>query len=465
MRALLFSFVVLFLCNCAAVEPFEAGDGVDEEGEGPSTSASGVDDKADTTERRVRAGDLSLWIDRVAAIGVEDEEPVVVVRGRVSRPLVSARAWVPDDSFGTTTVVGPRSFEIALRGGHEVNTVLSGLSLFVSLEVGSGTHRSYDARIDLEPALHSFRGHPDVRVDSVMKAVYVGGGDSLRYRAFADVDAADLTVGDAGSPSFTSLAINRAAIDFTYADLAGVYVGGRPIIFQDDDGHQKRARLGVRIAEIGLTLEDPRSVWPGVCEPGVWTCAAESAGGPTLADCGSYRQVQRCVGTDVCEVFADAPLSLTELDLSFAFRRGLDEFADHCDDASGQWCSFSGLTTFMTPECMSEPPALREIVAAVAARNLPFGGVDLAGARFEDGVVLDRAAVMATPFFSTSYSSGGDAFFRGVDAHMAGGPLEGWQLSSPIACHNCTQLEDVLVLWYPEAFRVVVIEGGHGYDS
>jgi hypothetical protein len=48
---------------------------------------------------------------------------------------------------------------------------------------------------------------------------------------------------------------------------------------------------------------------------------------------------------------------------------------------------------------------------------------------------------------------------------MEGGPVEGWWLSEEVPCHNCIDFEDVIVLWYPEAQRVVYLRAGHGFDS
>jgi hypothetical protein len=38
-------------------------------------------------------------------------------------------------------------------------------------------------------------------------------------------------------------------------------------------------------------------------------------------------------------------------------------------------------------------------------------------------------------------------------------------LYEPLSCHNCTEVRDRTVVFYPNAGKVVVLEGTHGYDS
>src|SRR5687768_8509167 len=128
--------VVLLACASCAV-PADPGDA-------PPTVLVDTGGKADAPELRVRAADMTLWVDAAVRIGPRDGEVVVELLGRTSRNLTGAFAWVPDDRFGEAALIGPRSFAVRLRAGHELDSILSGLPLFVGLDVAGGAHPRYD---------------------------------------------------------------------------------------------------------------------------------------------------------------------------------------------------------------------------------------------------------------------------------------------------------------------------------
>ena len=434
---------------------------VDEDGEpaGPPTAETPAAGKADGGELRVRAAEMTLWVDVVAEVTRDGDLAVITLLGRTSRTLTSAQAWVPDDPFGETSLIGPRSFQIRLRGGHEINSVLSGMPLFVALEVASGPHDRYDARIEVGPVLRDFRGYPEIWLDAALRPVHVGGADPLRYRAAVNLGLEDLTVQGGGAPDLVPLGVTRTGIDFAYRDIDQVLLAGQPIGFQNDEGDVKTARLGAATRSIGLTIEDPREVWAESCDQAVATCAAEAVYGAELAACGSYRELTRCALGDLCELMGVTSLSLGEVELQWGYRRGLDAFVDGCP-SGGTWCRFDGVATWMAPECLDAPADLAAVVEAVGALDPALGT-----GRFPDGQVLDRDGLAATPIFSATYSPGGPQLFSEIDAVMDGGPVEGWWLSEEVPCHNCTDFQDTIVLWYPEALRVVYLRAGHGFDS
>jgi hypothetical protein len=447
--------LALLLLAVACAGPLEE----DSEPAGPPTAQVPADAKADSGELRVRAGEMTLWVDLSAPVSRDGDTPAVTIRGRTSRTLTFAQAWVPDDAFGETTLVGPRSFEVRLRGGHEINSILSGLPLFVALEVASGPHARYDARIDLAPRFRDFQGYPEIWVDSAVDPVQVGGADSLRYRGAVNLGLEDVTMIDAGSPSLAPLGVTRTAVDFSWADLEEIFLRDQPVIFQNDEGDQKSARLAAATRSIGLTIEDPRLVWPNTCEAQVESCVADAVFGPELAACGSYRDVSHCAVEGLCQLMGSAPLSLGAIQLQWGYMRGLDAFVDGC--ATGYtWCSFRGIDTWMAPECLETPAELAAIVEAIGALDQ-----DLGTGRFPDGAVLGRDALASLPVFSTTYSDGGPELLAEIDGLMDSGEVEAWWLSEEVPCHNCTDFQDTLILWYPAALRVVYLRTGHGYDS
>src|SRR5688572_988092 len=99
MRAYLFLFPALAACALGAEDN-------DSEAIGPATAETANDGKTDG-ELRVRAGMLTLWVDREIELSIdpEDHELVAVIHGRVSRNLTGVLSWVPDDGFGEATIV------------------------------------------------------------------------------------------------------------------------------------------------------------------------------------------------------------------------------------------------------------------------------------------------------------------------------------------------------------------------
>lgn len=431
----------------------------EDEGEFGPASAESVDDgKADgANELRVRASGMTMWIDKAIDVRDDGGELVATIKGRTSRTITGAFPWVPDDAFGTGRVVGPRSFEIELRGGHEINTIASGMPLLVSLEIATGTVAQFDARLQLGASLGAFTGSSAMWIGTNLRPVYLGPelGEG-HFRATVS-SSQPISVQDAGSPLVSPTGTNQWSVDWRYGDVEEALRTGRKVTFQNAAGAQKRASMLLRTRAIGLTSESPESVWPTpTCELATYNCMRETQG-VDLAACGDYYELQRCIQPDLCELTGNAaPLEIYPLDLSYAFASGAEAFVEGCDEG-GAWCTLAGITSFMHLDCLAETPTMAQIVDDVLAM-IPESP------RFVDGIVLDRAGVMATPMFGPSFSVGADEMFAAIDTFMASGPLVGWHASAEIPCHNCTEFVDTVVLWYPEAARIVVVRGTHGYD-
>jgi hypothetical protein len=413
---------------------------------------------ATTGELRVRVGELTLWVDRKVPVDLgPDGQLRATIHARTSRNLTQAFGWVPDDGFGTSTIVGPKSFTIELRRGHEANTMLSGLPLFVSIDVATGTPTHYDARLDLQLGLTSFSGSGALWIDAAVFPEYAGPGeDPLRYRASVETTSATLAVQNAGVPTITA-ATGGFTVDWTYDDIQASLLGKKRAKFVTAGGGFKSAVFEIKTVGLDMTTGDATAVWPSVCEPDVYACMQSA---DDLTTCGHFRDVHRCVYADPCEVNGSSPLELEELDLDFVWASQLDTYLAGCV-TGGDWCSVQTLQAYMFAECLAEPATLADIVGQLLDGDQDWGGGDV----FARGTVLDRSGLAGTPLFSGSYSPGGPALFEAIDAHMANGPLEAWKLTEEVPCHNCTDFRDVYVLYYPEAFRVILVEAGHGYDS
>jgi hypothetical protein len=122
----------------------------------------------------------------------------------------------------------------------------------------------------------------------------------------------------------------------------------------------------------------------------------------------------------------------------------------------------ASIEAFTLPTCATPTPDLEDVHGVLAAAT---DTQDFAAGPFAGGVVLDRAALGATPEFGATFSPGGPALFQAIDAHMGGGEVRAWTVSESIPCPNCTDFRTKLFLWYPGAARAVVIEAGHGFDS
>lgn len=429
---------------------------------GPATDSIAADAKADSSELRIRAGSMTVWIDRAIDVRVTGGELVATITGRASRTLTGAFSFVPDDAFGTARLTGARSFAIDLHGGAELNSILSGLPLFVDLDAATGTEPDYALRLDLQPSFRKFTGSAALRVDTLVRPIFIGkdAPDPLRYHAtIATTGTAPMTVTGVATPGIYPVT-GGVAVDMTYPALDAALRAGGKLTFKQGAA-TKSAVLGASVTAIAMTTGDAYDTWPSpTCQLDVYNCQFEFQG-VDLATCGDYREVSRCAYADVCEVTDAAPLALAPIDLAFVWADAATAYRNGCN-GGGQWCELGEVAAFMLPECLAEVPTLAQVVAIAAAQT---DDQDFTVGAFGDGTVLDRAGVQGTSFFTPSYSAGGPALFQAIDGHLGGGEVQGWLYKEEVPCPNCTTFRDKLFLWYPAAFRAVVLEGGHGYDS
>ncbi|MFP2904197.1 hypothetical protein ACLESD_03800 [Pyxidicoccus sp. 3LFB2] len=246
-------------------------------------------------------GDNELSFETLGTFEVRNGVRSLIIRATANRYLSHVYSFVPDDIFGTASVISERRFEIALAEGHELNTVLSGLPLFVSVNTFTGTPRSYTARIVIAPRFFDFRGSSGIWIQEEVNPVYVvQSTTNLLYRGRAGVNSDWLTVtAPDGIPSVYGRPNYR--LDWGYP---GIYQAidphTVPLTFSAgyDNGveMQKTARLVARVTEFAVTDGDAYDVWPTPpCDPAVYTCYHSAPTGTRdFSHCGTYRQVQRC---------------------------------------------------------------------------------------------------------------------------------------------------------------------------
>ena len=248
-------------------------------------------------------GDNELSFETLGTFEEREGTRALIIRATANRYLSGVMSFVPDDAFGEANIISERRFELVLREGHELNTVLSGLPLFVRVDTFTGTPRSYTARIVIAPRFFDFRGDSGIWIDEAVKPIYVVQGNSnLLYRGRASVsgyvDWLSVTAPD-GIPQVYGRPNYR--LDWSYPALyQAIDPHTVPLTFSAgaDNGvdMQKTARLVARVTEFAVTDGDAYDVWPSPdCDPAVYSCYhSQPAGTTDFGHCGTYRQVQRC---------------------------------------------------------------------------------------------------------------------------------------------------------------------------
>ena len=417
-------------------------------------------DAATATRIYASEGTLDLSFETLGTFEERDGVRALILRATANRYLKSVFSFVPDDAFGQANIISERRLEVVIHEGHELNTVLSGLPLFVSVETFTGSPTQYTARVEVSTRFYDFLGSSSIWIDSAVQPFYaINGTDNIVYRGSADALGGGLTVTALdGAPAAFAVDADTYRLDWSYADLhAAIDPHTERLTFtstgSDGTTATKSSRLVARVIGLALTSADPYQVWPTpACEPAVFACyESQPAGTTDFAACGSYRQVQRCVSADACDVLLE-PLSLTSIDASSleparaAWNQGSSGY---------NWRNLQPIAAFDTPECPAEPVTIVNVMDEIAA-------TDQNQAPVEYGTFTDRNGLSASTFFG---SSGGSNLLAAIDAFAGGGDIEAWLYSEQVPCHNCTDFVTRAVLVYPQSGVVLVLDGNYGYDS
>jgi hypothetical protein len=263
--------------------------------DGPALAVA-EEGKEDSTDLRVRAGQMTVWMNRKVDVVFTGNQVTAVIRGRASRNLTNAFSFIPDDGYGSASLLSSRTFSITLRDASEINSLMSGLPIFVDLDVATGSHDDYALKLEIRPTLTAFRGSSALQITSALQPVHVGreAADPLRYQTKVRTAAAPVAVSGLGvSDVYPSL--GGSTVDFTYGQLQSVWRTNAPIRFTDGAQASKSASLELRVSGVAMTTGDAYDTWPTPeCNNDVYNCALENRGVDT-ATCGSYREVQTCL--------------------------------------------------------------------------------------------------------------------------------------------------------------------------
>ncbi len=453
----------------AALAGCVTDDGVDDDGlpDGPA-SADSVEGKADTAvaERQVRAGGLTLTVTSLATLTELDGQPAVIIKASTSRNLDSVFSFVPDDAYGEARLTGARTFEVVLRGGHEINTILSGLPLFVQIHTTTGTIRDYQARLDLGARFARFTGSSRIFVDAPIHPVaVVDAKNPLRYRAriTTSANATSLvgTTPDGDPPTIAQLGPREFYASFDYERFAAAFTPGSvPVTFTarfaDGSTATKRAGIDLRVVRVGLSTEDAYDVWPAPsCTDPMLACLVGLADDAVdWGACGDYRETHVCAYQHLCDIAPPAQFGLDAADGS-GVASAIDRFNEACP-SGGSWCHLDAITAYVVPQCLAEPATIAQVVesALLFAQDGPTVGT-----------FLDDAGLGQTVLLGTSYSSAGPAVSGLLDGWQGGTVAVGWDAREEVSCHNCTSFRVRTIVFYPSTGWVFVLDGAYGYDS
>ena len=343
----------------------------------------GEDGKADETgELRVRAGDTTVWADRLLAVRGGGDDARWVLSGRTSRNLVGGEAFTSGGprpgAGGTFALAGPRRFEVDYPAGDP--GVLAGASQLVRLDMVPSSTRpdSLTARIVVQPRLVAFSGS-GAYLTAALRPVHVGGRIVFRVsgRASAAVESLSASVGSlaVGPGELRIVDDRRFTIDLLADHVTELAAGASELVLDlqlSTGARQKRARLGLSIARLGLTTGDPAEVWPPpVCEDAVSQCLQSlPAGASDTAACGDALEVMACAGTGGTVVFDDVAFAAAAARGEDAVAAGIAADADALVGADRA----AGFTFAVTQE-------------------IEHGLEGLFGRQFPDQAALDEAAL------------------------------------------------------------------------
>lgn len=443
------AFAWLLAAGCDAADERAAAPPIAEEA-APASATSALS----AAEVRVRADGLTLWLDELAAPTLRSGTLQVTLRGRTSANLSAVSSYVPDDAFGRAVLTGPRSFEITLRDGHEINTIASGLPLFLSLSLHSG--KTYGAKLGLFARIVPTSG--PVTVEPLLRPVYFRDTlSNLRYRGLAQ-SSSPLVIRALGGvdPTISSAGSGRYQFDWDFAGLSQLVDSGSDRVFFNTASSSQSGAMALVVRDVGLVLGDAAATWPTPpCSRAVYDCiSALPASTRDHGSCGSYREVARCIAADVCDVVPRPPIALSLIardasPLDAAVR------AAHaaCPRTGGSWCSVGPAWAFAHSRCVTPTPTVQQINEEALRETDRSGAFD---PRY--GVSLSRAALLMTQTFKSGLLSA-------IDGFAGDTMVQATQFESEEPCHNCHQFALKFVLYYPRTQVVVVVDGSYGYDS
>ncbi|MCU0693606.1 MAG: hypothetical protein MUF54_19625, partial [Polyangiaceae bacterium] len=354
---------------------------------------------------------LTLKLSNRASWQQRNGKRVVVLKGRANQDVVEIVGWVPDDAFGQVTMLSTRDFEIVLDGGHELNTLLRGLPLYLRISPASSPTSFLHAMFRMAPVFGSFQGTSRLWIASEVRPVYALGDpdDPLRYRGSAsstvDLDSLTVSADDGGDPAAHRVDARHYFFDWQYEPLALASDPPRDPVYFSAETHagptlSKQARLYLQVTDLQVSAEDPWKVWPPLsCKASTYECIQQTpADAADLSACGDFREVAVCMNAEDCSGYGTVPLALAPLDIENEVGAALQSYNSECD-RGGTWCAASA-KGYTVPQCAQPPATIQQVVALLQQQD---------PAMLSDGAYVGRDGLASSPFFNSGYSNGGPA--------------------------------------------------------
>lgn len=453
-----------FATLLALVAPACGGQSPDQDQVDPAEDTGVAASAAAVTKLYASEGDLDLIFDTLGTFEERDGVRALILHATANRYLESVSTFVPDDAFGEAHIISERRLEVVLHEGYELNTVLSGLPLFVAVNTFTGSPNQYTAKIVVAPRFYDFRGATGIYIEEKVEPFYVvNGTDNRSYRGAVNALASSLTVtAPNGAPTVARVDADSFRLDWSYTSLhQAIDPHTVPLTFTaaltSGATAQKTSRLVARVVDLALTSGDAYEVWPAPgCQPATYSCVqAQPAGTTDFAACGSYHQVMRCLSASACDVLPPAPLSLTPVDDSSLEPA---RAAWNVGSNGGTWHELTSIDAFNTPECPASTVTIQAVmdqIAPVGQEQSPAG---------DDGTFTDRSGLTQSVFFDMGYGDGA-ALLAAIDSFAGGGAVQAWLSVNELSCQNCHDFGARAVLYYPATGKVIVLDGHYGYDS
>ncbi len=434
---------------------------------------------AELTAAPVRAtlGPVGLRVDGAARVSDVDGAARLRLPVRFDQGVRAVVASVEGLSSAEVEArrAGTRRVAIDVTGDDAVAAVLGGAPVIVRFVSSVPATRGHvlSARIVATAALLESASSPEVEVSAALQPVAMVNADPARFTlafegdiAAPDAVRAAVDAGAAPAPEVEAWFGGRFVLRWDAPALVAAAIAAEPLRIAlsaaSGPSFEWEGRLGARVRSLELTARNPERAWPApACELEVLACLEGSTplSGSTDA-CGEYRATSPCLSEGLCSFFDPPVVALRPVEAP-AVESAAQAFDAGCG-RGGSWCHLDLVETYEVAACTGA--SIEDLVElALASTREELRGVTLAGPE-ELGLSL---------FFGTGYSPAGPALLDAIHAWAGRSDAHAWIGVDEIPCHNCTDFVDRTIVVYPEvtagdgvaAPRVVVLSGGHGYDS
>ncbi|CAN5495712.1 hypothetical protein BH09MYX1_BH09MYX1_18350 [soil metagenome] len=244
-----------------------------------------------------RATTFTLTFSTPARVETRSGGKVVILSGRSSRNIASMFSYVPDDAFGEVVLKSPRTFDVILREGHELNTMLSGMPLRLGIDTATGTPTHFEAALHFGATFGALAGDSHLRVSEVVPVLVGADAETLVYRASITTTITPQSITVAGATT-TKRSARKYDADFDYGALFATASASTPVSFvaQYASPATTTAKPILGLRALGLTVKTIDEAWPITCAAAVKSCIARitKASGTDFGECARARDVETC---------------------------------------------------------------------------------------------------------------------------------------------------------------------------